>query len=61
MWYIKGLTMPDLDESVVHRFASGSIQDSEVHEQFHSPITVAMRTEHRYAQKNAYCCVSLRS
>jgi len=35
--------VPDLDEGVVHRSAGGSVQDSKVHEQFYSPIVVAMR------------------
>jgi len=51
---IIGLTLPDLDKGIVYRFASGGIQDSKVHEEVYSPVTVAMRTERRYAQGNAY-------
>ena len=44
-----GLTLPDLDESAVHRFASAGVHDSKVHEKFHSPIAPAMRVERQYA------------
>ena len=53
--------MPDIDESAVHRGASGSVHDSKVHEEFYSPVKVAMRTEREYARKNGYCWVSLTS
>jgi len=54
MWYIIGLTLPDLDKGVFQRFAGGGIYDSKVHEEIHSPVTVTMRKRRRYAQRNAY-------
>lgn len=44
-----GLTLPDLDKGAVYRFTSGGIQDSKVHEEVHSPVTVAMRPRCQYA------------
>ena len=55
------LTVPDLDESVVHRGASGGIQDPKVHEQLYPPVVVAVRTERPYGEKSAYGCDSLMS
>lgn len=49
VWHIIELTLPDLDESAVHRFASTGIHNSKVHEKFHSPIAPTMRMERQYA------------
>ena len=38
--------MPNLDESVVHRGAGGSVHDSKVHDELQPPIMVAIRMEH---------------
>jgi len=38
--------MPDLNESVVHWGAGGSVHDSKVHQELHSPIAVVIRTQH---------------
>jgi hypothetical protein len=35
---LEGLTVPDLDESVVQWGASGSIHDTKIHEERYSPI-----------------------
>ena len=53
--------MPDLNESVVHWGAAGSVHDSEVHEELYSPIAVVMRTERPRAYEGAYVCDSLMS
>ena len=36
--------MPDLDESVVHWAAGGSVHDSKVHEELYSPIPMVVST-----------------
>ena len=38
----RGLTVPDLDEGVVHRSAGASIHDSKVHEKFYSSIKIVV-------------------
>jgi len=39
------LTMPELDERVFYWGTGGGVQDSKVHQELHSPVAVAMRTE----------------
>ena len=55
--------MPDLDETVVHRSAGGSIHDSKVHEKLYTPIMIAvmMRTERPCASRATHGCDSLMS
>ena len=55
------LTVPDLDEGVVHRGAGGGVQDSKIHEKLDSPIAATVRVERPCAWKGAYSCVSLMS
>jgi len=39
--------VPDLDKSVVHRGAGGSVHDSKVHDEFYTAVAGGMRTEAR--------------
>lgn len=50
----KGLTVPDLDKSIVNRGASGGIHDSEVHDECYSPIPAVIRMKRQSIRMGAY-------